>query len=108
MVRASPPSAPGPMFPTNNGTIAIIVESDVIMIARNLLLQASKAALLIFFPALLSWLAQSTIKIEFLVEIPIRITNAICEKIFILELKSKMKIIPPKIERGTVKKITTG
>ncbi|SVD34878.1 uncharacterized protein METZ01_LOCUS387732 [marine metagenome] len=32
------------MFPINNGTIAIIVESDVIIIARNLLLQASKAA----------------------------------------------------------------
>ncbi|SVD31442.1 uncharacterized protein METZ01_LOCUS384296, partial [marine metagenome] len=33
------------MLPINNGTIAIIVERDVIMIARNLLLQASKAAL---------------------------------------------------------------
>ena len=40
-----PSPAPGPMFPIYNGTIAIIVESDVIIIARNLLLQASKAAL---------------------------------------------------------------
>ena len=78
------------------------------MIALNLLLQSSKAELWIFFPALLSWFAQSTIKIEFLVEIPIRITNAICEKIFILELKSKIKIIPPNTLNGTVNIITTG
>ena len=40
-----PSPAPGPIFPINKGSIAIIVESDVIIIARNLLLQASKAAL---------------------------------------------------------------
>ena len=43
--RRLPSPAPGPMLPTNNGTIAIMVESEVIIIARNLRLQASKAAL---------------------------------------------------------------
>ena len=68
------------------------MEREVIIIARNLLLQASRAAAWIFFPALLNWFAQSTIKIEFFVEIPIKITSAICENIFILELNSKIKI----------------
>ena len=42
--RRLPSPAPGPILPINKGSIAIIVESEVIMIARNLLRQASKAA----------------------------------------------------------------
>ena len=103
-----PSPAPGPMFPINRGTIAIIVESEVIIIARNLLLDASTAAVSMFFPALLSWLAQSTFNIYFLLFIKFIITRAICENIFMLELKSKIKIIPPNTLKGTVNIITTG
>ena len=45
---------------------------------------------------------------EFLTDIPIRITRAICEKMFMLELKRFKKSIPPKTAKGTVKKITKG
>ena len=40
-----PSPAPGPMLPISNGNIAIIVEREVIIIALNLRLQASRAAL---------------------------------------------------------------
>ena len=46
--------------------------------------------------------------ILFLVDIPISITNAICEKIFIELFRNKIKTNPPKIAKGTVRIIING
>ena len=47
-------------------------------------------------------------RILFFVEIPIRITRAIWEKIFTDEFKNKIKTKPPKTARGTVNIIMKG
>ena len=47
-------------------------------------------------------------KIEFFVDMPINITRAICEKMFIELLNNKIKIKPPNTERGTVSIIING
>ena len=105
-LAASP--APGPILPRIKGKTAKQVLALVIMIARNLNLQAVIVAFWIFFPVLLSSLAQDTIRILFLTDIPIRITRAICEKIFMLELKRFKNKRPPNRASGTVRKITKG
>ena len=78
------------------------------MIGLNLTLQASLTADSTFLPVVLIWLAKSTIKILFLVDIPIKIISAICEKIFIEVFKNKIKTSPPNIASGTVKIIING
>ena len=103
---ASP--APGPILPIINGIIAIIVLTDVIMIGLNLKLEASLIALSIFLPEVLNWLAKSTIRILFFVEMPINMIKAIWEKILIELFRNKIKTNPPKIAKGTVKIITNG
>ena len=47
-------------------------------------------------------------RILFLVEIPISITSAICEKILIELFKNKMNIKPPNKASGTVNTIING
>ena len=74
----------------------------------NLLLQDSTIALSTVLPETRSWFAQSTIKILFLVAIPIRTIKAICEKILIVLPNNNINIKPPRAAYGTVNITTKG
>ena len=68
--------------PTRSGAIPMTVEKPVIIIGLNLILQASIMELYELFPFIFICLANSTIKIPFLAEIPIKIISPIWLKIF--------------------------
>ena len=51
---------------------------------------------------------KGTSKSTLVVDMPINITKAICEKMFIELLNNKIKIKPPNTERGTVSIIING
>ncbi len=67
-------AAPAPVA-NARGATPKIVENAVIKIGRKRNLDASIAALVIDIPWSRNWLANSTIKIEFLVAKPINIIN---------------------------------
>ena len=69
-------AAPGP-DPIIRGKTPKIVERLVINMGLNLIVEASIIDVWIFFPSLRSWFANSTIKIPFLADKPIKIIKAI-------------------------------
>lgn len=68
--------------PIRRGATPITVENPVIIIGLNLILHASIMELYELFPFIFICLANSTIKIPFLADIPINIINPIWLKIF--------------------------
>ena len=68
-------AAPGPV-PIIRGNTPIIVDRLVIRIGLNLIAAASNTATSMFLPSFRNWFANSTIKIPFFAERPIKIIKA--------------------------------
>ena len=69
-------AAPGP-DPIINGITPIMVDKLVISIGLNLIAAASNTATSMCVPSVRNWLTNSTIKIPFFAERPIKIMKAI-------------------------------
>ena len=100
-------SWPAPVLKIS-GIAPTIVDKAVIITGRTRFSQLLINALLILKPCFINWLANSTIKIPFLAEIPNKIIIPIWLKIFNELSNNQSPKIPPNNERGTVIIIING